>query len=136
MRIVREQRQAISTLEVLLTVPVLILVVAAVIEFGTMVSVNNRLANASAQGARAASQGADEKEIESAVRESLGKGALEKAEVQMKIRDEQQRRLPSGETVEVIVTIPANEAVPNLLRVIGYSLNDETLVGRTALRKE
>lgn len=44
--------------------------------------------------------------------------------------------IPHGEPVMVRLDIPANAAVPDLLAFMGFSLNNQTLVGQTIMRKE
>ena len=44
--------------------------------------------------------------------------------------------IPHGEPVMVRLDIPANAAVPDLLAFIGFSLQNQTLVGQTIMRKE
>jgi len=129
-------RRGSLTVELLLLLPVLILIVLAAIELSQMVSVNQRLQAASEQAARAASQGADSEEIARVARQVLGKGALANAEIKAKWLDDHGRPLPSGELVEVVVSIPAKKAVPDFLRVVGFGLANKTLSGRTAMRKE
>jgi hypothetical protein len=46
------------------------------------------------------------------------------------------RPIPSGEPVMVRVQIAANQAVPDLLSFIGFSIRGRTLVGQTIMRKE
>lgn len=48
----------------------------------------------------------------------------------------QGRPIPCGEPVMVRVEIAANQAVPDLLAFIGFSLSKTTLVGQTIMRKE
>jgi hypothetical protein len=129
-------RRASLSLELLLILPVLVALALAVIQFGLMESANQRLALASAQAARAAAQGGDLEDVERAARRVLGEGRLRHARVHARLSDESGRPLPSGETVEVVVEIPADEAAPNLLRFLGVSTRGRVLSGHTVMRKE
>ncbi len=50
--------------------------------------------------------------------------------------NESAQPIPSGEPVLVRVQTPANNAVPDLLAVIGVSIQNNDLVGQTIMRKE
>jgi hypothetical protein len=120
----------------LLCLPVLTVLLFALIQFSMVVSASQKLAAASAVGARVAAQGGDEEEIARVVKEVLGPGALGSAAVEAVLTDETGRLLGPGEPVEVIVQIPSADAVPDLLGHLGVKVMSETLAGRTVLRKE
>jgi hypothetical protein len=115
---------------------VLLALALAVIQFGLMESANQRLALASAQAARVAAQGGDRDDVERAARRVLGSGRLRHARIHARLADESGRPLPCGESVEVVVEIPADQAAPNLLRFLGVSTRGRILCGHTVMRKE
>lgn len=123
-------------LEFILVLPILTGVVLAIVQMSMMSSARQRLVAASAQGARVAAQGGDIVDVDEAVRRHLGGGRLAAAEVRALLTDDDLRPLVTGDTVEVVVRIPAEKAVPDLLRFVGVSIKGRTLAGRTALRKE
>ncbi len=43
---------------------------------------------------------------------------------------------PSGTAMEVIVAVPARRIVPDLLRFFGFGLGNQTVLGRTVMRRE
>lgn len=130
------QRRATVSFELLLISPILLGVLLAVVEMSMIVVTSQQLAHASAQGARVAAQGGGEEEVVRTVRQTLGDGVLAGAQVETILTDPQGQPLPSGQAVVVWVSIPATEAVPDLLRFIGFTIKDETLLGRTVMRKE
>ena len=133
------RRRGAITLELLLVLPILTLVLSAVVQLSMMIMVTQRLAAASAVGARVAAIGGDDQDVRRAVRVALGDGALGQAEVLIvnAAGDATPNcNVPHGEPVEVRVRIAADAAVPDLLGVIGIRLCDETLLGRTVMVKE
>jgi hypothetical protein len=127
-----QRRRASLTIEILLLLPIVLLVIWAMVEISMMIATNERLNEASIQGCRVASRGGNREEIEHAVREVLGHGRLSRAHIEAHCEDEHGRPLASGETVCVVVSIPAREAVIGPLCFSGT----HHLVGRTVMRKE
>jgi hypothetical protein len=130
------RRSGSAAIELLILIPILAAAVLAVVQYGLMIAANQQLEAASAVGARVASQGGGPAEVEHAVKKHLGDGRLRQADVLGKLTDEHGYPLTTGETVVVVVQIPAEKAVPDLLRFIGISIKGQTLSGQTALRKE
>jgi Flp pilus assembly protein TadG len=126
----RAGRRAALTIEVLLIMPVLLMVLLAVVEFSLLIVAGQRLADASARGARAAAQGASLPEIRKVVQISLGKGNLSAAKVSAFVPPH------AGQPVEVVVQLPAAQAVPDLLSFVGFSIKNTNLSRRTSLPKE
>jgi hypothetical protein len=130
-------RRGVSTIELLLVTPILIVVLVAVVELSLFISVRQQIVAASAQGSRAATQGATDKEIEEVVRKALGDGILsETVEVETDLFDDSGKPVPPGEPVTVTVSVDAQRVVPDLLSIIGFSIKDKQIVGRTIMRKE
>jgi Flp pilus assembly protein TadG len=121
--------------ELLLVLPILLAVVLAAFEFSMLAQVRQQLLTASHDGARVAATGGTADDVEQAARRSLG-GPLSNATVTSRLTDDGGNPLPSGEPVGVLVTVPANQAVPDLLTFIGYSIRGETLAAQTIMRKE
>jgi Flp pilus assembly protein TadG len=132
----RRRRRASIALESLFVLPILVIVALAVVEFSMLISARQQLLAASREGARAAATGGSPREIELAVRSRLGHGTLSQAKIRTILVDEDGRPLASGEPVVVQVEVPATAASPDLLRVIGYSLRQQTVTAYTAMRKE
>jgi Flp pilus assembly protein TadG len=130
------RRRASIALESLFVLPILVLVALAVVEFSLLISARQQLLAASREGARAAATGGSPREIELAVRSRLGHGTLSQAKIRTILVDKDGRPLASGEPVVVQVEVPATAASPDLLRVIGFSLRQQTVAAYTAMRKE
>jgi len=128
------------TVELILTFPILLALFLGMIEFSMLLYARQQLAGASREGARVAALGGELTDVEQTVRRYLGDGRLGDAEVHMSQTGGQRistaQAVPAGEPIEVWVRIPAAYAVPDLLRIVGYSLRDEEIVARTAMRKE
>jgi len=123
-------------LETILFLPVFLVLLFATIEFSLVLIAKQQLLTASREGARVGALGGDDAEVRAAVARVLGSGSVAAAEVQTRLTDENGLALPSGEPVEVSVALPAGAAAPDLLRLIGYSLDGQHVVARTSLRKE
>lgn len=131
-RVTKPRRAGAMSVELFLITPILLVLAVAGIELSILASVGQELAIASAQGARVAAQGGDEKEIEDAVQKALRAGLADVVKTTTNLDHQPQ----SGDQVEVIVEVRATDAVPDLLGWIGFSLQGEALGSRTALRKE
>jgi hypothetical protein len=132
----RRGRRGSIALESLLFLPLFVLVLLVGIELAIQLSVSQRLAAASAYGVRVAAQGGGEEEVEQAVRRALGGGTLQHAKVTSLLRDDAGDLLETGDTVEVIVEIPARDIGPSFLSLIGIRLTDEQIGSRSVMRKE
>lgn len=131
-----QPRSASMTLELLLVLPIALVLVLAVVEFSMILVVRQQLTAASREGARVAAIGGSPVEIEAAVRIFLGNGTLSQAEVVSVLTDESGIAIPSGGAVQVVVTLPTAQAVPNLLAPFGFSIANDVIYARTIMRKE
>jgi Flp pilus assembly protein TadG len=110
------------------------------IELSMIVVVEERLAAASGQGARAASQGGTIADIQTAVDNSLGVGALQ-TNATLTVQDPTVVTMhpendASGATLTVILSVNASTVIPDLLSFVGFSISSQVLVGQTTMRKE
>jgi hypothetical protein len=126
--------------EFVLLAPVVIALLLAMVQFSMALTARQQLLAASREGARVAALGGDRHDVAAAVRQTLGGGPLGQCEVC--VMDGTGcpvaggHEVPTGETVAVCVRLPTRKAVPDLLRFIGYSIKDEVIVVRTAMRRE
>ncbi len=132
----RQTRRGVLALEMLLFLPVLLGVLLATVEFSMLLVAEQQVLIASREGARVAAQGGDTTDIQNAVQVFLGNGRLGQATVTAILTDQSGQPIPSGGAVAVSVSLPATQAVPDLLVLLGYSISGDTLVGTTVLRKE
>jgi len=130
------RRPASLALELLLVLPVLLILVLALVELGMILGARERLTAACRDGARVAALGGNEWDVEDAVRRHLGDSALNEARIEMDLRNERGRLLPSGSPVHVGVKAPAVLAAPDLLAMIGFSISDEVIEVHAVMRKE
>jgi hypothetical protein len=130
------RRSGSLSLELLLVFPILVALLLATIEFSMLAVVRQQVLTASREGARVAAQGGDASEVERAVHVFLGGGTLANAEVQTVLTDDKGNPLFPGDPVTVLVRVPADRAVPDLLPFIGQSIRGEFVVGCTVMRKE
>jgi Flp pilus assembly protein TadG len=111
-------------------------VVLAVIEFSLILVAQQQVVTASREGARVAAQGGSQDDVTQTVQQFLGGGSLMNATIAAVLTDDTGQRLPSGSPVAVAVSVPATQAVPDLLAFVGYSIQGETLAAQTVMRKE
>jgi Flp pilus assembly protein TadG len=130
------RRRGRFALELLLVLPILLALVAGMVEFSLLLGARQQLVAASREGARVAAQGGDPMEVDRAVRTFLGQGSLQAAQVQSVLTDAAGNPLSTGDSVQVVVQLPATQAAPDLLAFVGVSLHDQVLVARTVMRKE
>jgi Flp pilus assembly protein TadG len=133
-------RRGTLSIELLLVLPVLMTLLLGMVEFGMILYSRQQLMVASREGARVAALGGDEEAVKQIVRHFLGDGRLGDAKVTLTDGAGQPiattRAVHSGEPIEVWLRLPTKHAVPDLLRFIGFSIKDDVLVARTAMRKE
>ncbi len=132
----RRRLGALLSAELLLILPLLLAFILASVQFGTTLAVEQRLAAATREGARVAATGGDRHAVVAAVERVLGPAIAHHAEICTVLTDAQHQPLPCGEPVQVIVKVRACKVVPDLLRIIGYSIRNETLASSTIMRKE
>src|SRR5262245_56646984 len=116
----RSRRRGSLSMEFILICPLLIGLIFAMVQFAWYLAAEQQLALASREGARVAALGGTEEEILQATRCVLGSGPLGCAEICVSVKDAQGQPIPSGKPVAVMVRIPASQAVPNLLAIIGF----------------
>jgi Flp pilus assembly protein TadG len=134
------KRNGSVSVETLILLPVFLVLLLGFIEISLIVIVEQRLAAASFQGARVASQGGTAADVVAAVDTSLGPGTLQ-SNITVTISDPNgptthPQSDASGVPLTVLVQVDATAVIPDLLRFIGYSLSSQVLAGQTTMRKE
>lgn len=117
-------RRASASLELLLILPLLILIVAAVVEFAQLASGDQLVADAAARGARIAARGGDDTAVKETVAAALGDPLASRAEVIVE-------RADGRATVQVV--LPAQSVAIDVLQPIGIGLADEKVSGRAVM---
>ncbi len=132
----RSIRRASFTIELLFVLPILLAVLLGTVEFSMLGLARQQLVAASREGARAAALGGNEQEVQQAAQLFLGNGPLGNATVYANVTDKTHVPVASGKPVAVTVSIPANQAVPDLLAFVGFSIQNETIAAQTVMLKE
>jgi Flp pilus assembly protein TadG len=120
----------------LLVLPVLLALLLGMIEFSLLYAARQHLTTASREGARVAALGGDQFAVQQAIQNVLGNSNLGGATLQATLTDGLGQPLPTGAPVQVTLTIPAAQAVPDLLGIIAVTLGDQVITAQTVMRKE
>ena len=116
--------------ELLLMLPIITALFRGMVEFSMMISSEARLAQASREGARTGAVGGSEDDVKEAVKTVLGTAQYDLATVDSSLGTS------VGDPVVVMVQIDATKVVPDFLAYVGFSIQNQKLVGRTVMRKE
>jgi len=123
-------RRGLLSLELAAALPILLVVLAATIEFSLLLASQGSVADASRAAARAAALGVrDEEQLLGVARRSLGPRLAGRSE--LSILDD-----PQTGTVSVAVRVPMRSAAPNLLWPIGYDLSGRSLTASASMASE
>jgi Flp pilus assembly protein TadG len=129
-------RGGTAAIELLLVLPLLLVIILAMVQFGMLLAAQQQLQLASREGARVAALGGNQADVEYAARLVLGQGTLSQATITTVLTDTNGVPLPSGAAVVVAVSLSTKAAVPNFVKWSGLVLAGEIISGRTVLRKE
>jgi Flp pilus assembly protein TadG len=130
-------RRGSLTLELLLIAPVLLGLIAAIVEMSLIMAAQQRLTAASRAGARVAALGGTEAQVIAATQAVLGTGSLSQAQITAVVTDSSGNPLPSGSPVSVTVSIRANLIVPDITgRLLGSCTSTLVLTAQTVMIKE
>jgi Flp pilus assembly protein TadG len=133
----RRSRCGAVAAEAAIVLPIFILAIIGIIEFGRAIMVQQILTNAAREGARRAIvQGATNDEVTELVDNYLVSTSLGAAGREIGILDENDGAIdledhPSHELIKVVVTVPTDEVVP-----IRAWFTDETMGAVCQMRKE
>jgi hypothetical protein len=125
--------------------PLLLIFLLAIVEFYLLVGTRVEMLNASRFGARVASSGgyanksAVNEEVSKSVHRALGNGRLTKsAEVRVTWSQDLPPKDTAGEAdwVEVVVDVPAQRVIPELLGWAGFAFGNRHLVVATIMKQE
>ena len=118
-------------MELVLVLPLLMIVLFGVIELSLLFNARQALVAASRAGARiGALAGATLEDVRQAVEDQVGPPLCDQLTIDA---DLGQR---SGDQVCVQVRAPMRSVSPDLLRVVGFGLDDRELVAETVMSKE
>ncbi len=126
-----KSRKAFLSMELVLTLPLLMLVLFAVFEYSMLFFARGGVVEASRIGARTATYpGASLEVIEQSVVQSLGPQLNQNATVFVEPGQF------SGDRVVVVVKVPMTDASPDLLWPIGFGLQGRYLIAETVMERE
>ena len=118
-------------MELVMTLPILGIVLFAIFEFSMLFLARGAVVEASRAGARVASlPGADVAAVEDEVRRLIQPVMQDSLSIDVDLGQN------TGDVVSVIVKVKAQEASPDLLWPIGFSLEGEDLIAETRMIRE
>ena len=127
----RTRRAGFATVEVALALPVFAVLLLGMIEFTLLFYARSSLVEASRAGARAAARsGGNQPSVRSEVKEVLPLALHDGLEIGI------EGGARPGQAVTVALRVPMNSAAPDLLWLIGYSLEDRSLYAEATMIKE
>lgn len=125
------RRGAVLSMEFALTLPILLVVLMALVEFSMLFFARGEVVEAARAGARHVSiGGATQEDVERVVRRSLGPRLGRGATVGVEFGR------CSGDAVAVAVQVPMPHAAPNLLWPIGYDIDGQTISAQSQAVRE
>jgi Flp pilus assembly protein TadG len=134
----RPARGALFSVELLLVLPIALVLLFGLIEFGFLMTAKQRVEAASREAARVAALGGDERAVARAAKIALGPKLAQNAVVKTNLHDDEsgRGRERDRERVVVCVAVPSKCAAPDLLSFVGISLRGQRLEAAAAMRRE
>ncbi len=130
-RATRLPRAGVLSIELVMTLPILMLVLLGLFEFSMLFFARGEVVEASRVAARAASMpGATIDDVEDEVRKVLNPRFHNSLQVDALLGEK------SGDVVAVAVAVDMQAAAPDLLWPIGYSLQGRQLLSETCMVRE
>lgn len=124
-------RRGILTIELILTLPILIMLLLAMLEFTLLFLARGEVAEASRLGARRAMlANVSEEDVQHEVERVLPARLRQGAQVRIELGDR------SGDVVAVGVSVPMHAASPDLMWPIGFSVKNRDMYCETRMVKE
>jgi Flp pilus assembly protein TadG len=118
-------------MELVLVLPILMILLMGFFEFSLLFYARGDVVHASRVGARYATlSGVTEEDVANEVSSNLPPS------LRRGLRVASQLGQHAGDEVTVTVAVPSTSAAPDLLWLIGYSIQNEPLVAQTRMRKE
>jgi hypothetical protein len=118
-------------MELVMTLPILGIVLFALFEFSLLFFARGQVVEACRAGGRmAALPGCGCEAVEARVRQSLSPSLRQSAQIEVEAGEH------SGDWVRVAVSVPMQDASPNLLWPVGFNLKNRTLYAETWMVKE
>lgn len=145
----RRRRHGALTIELLFVLPILLLLLFGMVQFSFLLTANQRMELAAREGARAAATCGTQETILETVLTTLGPNEQDATVIVQVENDPAITLTPppppdpgeplnalTGDAIAVTVTLPFNEAVPNMLQFFGIDTSEYNLIARVVMRKE
>ncbi len=127
----KHRRSGVLSMELVLTLPILALLLAGLLEFTLLFFARGEVVEASRVAARKATlPGATLEDVEDEVFKVLHPRFHQSIQVAAELGEK------SGDVVAVVVTVDMNAASPDLLWPIGYSLQGRSLLSESCMVRE
>lgn len=127
---IQRERRGMISMELIFTLPLLMLLLMAILEFSLLMYARGDVVQAARAGARlGALHGAQVDDVEREVGRALGR-RFPHYRVQAQLGEQ------SGDEVTVAVSVPMSAAAPNLLWPVGYNIRERDLKAQARLLKE
>ncbi len=127
----RHRRSGVLSMELVLTLPIVALLLAGLLEFSMLFFARGEVVEASRVAARKATlAGATLEDVENEVLKVLHPRFHDSLQVDAELGAK------SGDLVAVLVTVDMSAAAPDLLWAIGYSLRGRPLLSETSMIRE
>ena len=131
MKCPQRSRSGVLSMELVLTLPILLLVLTGIFEFTLLFFARGEVVEASRVAARKATlPGVSPQDVEDEVRKVLHPRFHESLQVDAMLGEK------SGDVVAVMVTVDMGAAAPDLLWPIGYRLQGRPLLSETCMIRE
>ncbi|MGL4552120.1 MAG: TadE/TadG family type IV pilus assembly protein [Gemmataceae bacterium] len=130
------KRRGHVAIELLFVLPILLTILLGTVELSLWLSAQQMVGLAAREATRVAATGGGQADVEAAVRATLGEGRFARSTVTATLNDVNGDPVEPGEPVSVVVRLPVEAVVPDLLAFAGLSIRNLLLVGQTVMRKE
>jgi Flp pilus assembly protein TadG len=132
----KTRKGAVLSLELLLILPILWVVCFGFVEFSLLLMSMQRVQAASSAACRVGTLPTTDLEAQQTAMNDAAKAALGKTGLIDSYQMQSQVGQFSGDPVQVEITVPMTAAAPNLLLIVGFSLEGRQLVARTEMCKQ
>ncbi|MFL5328171.1 MAG: TadE/TadG family type IV pilus assembly protein [Gemmataceae bacterium] len=126
----QRNRRGILAMELLLVLPILLGVLLAMIEFSLLLTARQQVTIAAREAVRQAALGASEEDVNIVIVRVLGPHPYDVT------IDPADLDAQPGDPITIVVSVPTNAYVPDLLKFIGFSLRNTRIGCRAVMLKE
>jgi Flp pilus assembly protein TadG len=132
----RRRKGALLSVELVFVLPILLIILFGFVELSLLLMGMQRVQAASSAACRVATLPATDADLQQQAMREAAAGALGKAGMVETFQMNSDIGPNAGDPVAVEISVPMAAAAPDLLRVIGFSLQGRQLVVRTQMSKQ